>query len=133
MTRPELTAAIILFVLSGGLTILANMFLAKARKIAKEAKIKCESAKEEIEKLEERNKNQYSIIQHLKAYSPFSDLGPRRYRIEKTNFSYDIYADYRVMDGKSTTKIRIKRFPFCGDPEFAKLEAQELIDHLNEK
>lgn len=130
---PQLTTAIVLFVLAGGLTIWANTILRKARKIAKEAKIKCESVIEELEELERRNKNQYDIIQNLKAYAPFSNLNPREFKIEKTSFSFDIYATYLATDTKSTTDVLLKRFCFKDDREFARLEAQELLDHLNEK
>lgn len=125
--------AIILFVLAGGLTIWANTILGKARKIAKEANIKCESVKEEIKELDKRNKTQYDIIQNLKAYAPFSNLSPQGFKIEKTTLSFDIYATHLAIDGESTTDILIKRFYFNDDREFAELEAQELLDHLNEK
>ena len=79
----QLTIAIVLFVLAGGLTIWANTILGKARKIAKEANIKCENVKEEIKKLEKRNRDLNSHIDLLQSKYIFGDTMPLRCGMEK--------------------------------------------------
>ncbi|MDE6649774.1 MAG: hypothetical protein K2K45_07575 [Muribaculaceae bacterium] len=133
MTPPELTVAIVLFVLAGGLTIWANTMLSKAKKIANEANIKCESVKEEIKELEKRNKGLNDQIDNIFSKTTSGNSRPLRYRMVKTNSFVDIYAIYTAINGVSETCILIKRFDFGDDPEFAKLEARELLDQLNGK
>ena len=133
MTPPELTTAIVLFVLAGGLTIWANTILSKAKKIAKEANIKCESVKEVIKELEKSRDHLSKAMDTMKLHATYGDSQPIKYGIVKTNSFYDVYATCEAIDGRCATNVLIKRFEFDGDREFAKLEAQELFDHLNEK
>ena len=110
-----------------------NTKLSKARKIAKEANIKCESMEEEVEELEKRNKGLNDQMDYIHSKTTCSDSQPLRYGMVKTNSFYDVFAVYKSINGISEVHILIKRFEFGDDPEFARLEAQELLDHLNEK
>lgn len=42
-----------------------------------------------------------------------------------------VCADYKTKDGTQT--VAIKSFPYGDDDKFAIMEAEELLDHLNEK
>ena len=58
---------------------------------------------------------------------------PVRYGMDKSRSFYEIYGVYLSVDRSRNSQMLIKRFPFGDDPEFARLEAQELLDHLKEK
>ena len=133
MTPPELTTAIVLFVLAGGLIIWSNTILSKAKKIAKEANIKCESMEEVIKELEKKSKCLNGRIDYILSKTTDGNLPPLRYNMAKTNSFYDVFAVYEAINGISEAHILVKRFEFGDDRDFAKLEAQELLDHLNEK
>ena len=133
MTPLELITAVVLFVLAGGLTIWSNIILSKARKMAKAANLKCESAKEEIKELEKSRDRLSKAMDTMKIYATYGDRQPIKYRMVKTNSFYDVYATCESIDGRCATNVLIKRFEFDGDRDFARLEAQELLDHLNER
>lgn len=133
MTPPELAIAIVLFVLAGGLTIWSNIILSKARKIAKEANIKCESIEEVVKELEKSRDRLSKAMDNMKPYATYGDRQPIKYEMVKTNSFYDVYATCEAIDSRCATNVLIKRFEFGDDREFARLEAQELFDHLNEK
>ena len=116
---------IIVLALTGGLMIYANTILSKARKIAKEAKIKCENAKEEIASLQKQ-------LDFYKRTQIKGDQLPFAFPIKYNGKEIGVFARY-IVDGGRYADVLIKSFPIEDDKEFAKLEAQELIDHLNEK
>lgn len=122
---PQLTTSIVLFVLAGGLTIWANTMLCKARKIAKEAKIKCDSVKEEIESLQRQ-------LDYYKRTEIKCDQLPVAFPIENNGKEIGVFARY-IVDRCVYTDVLVKSFPIADDEEFAELEAQKLLDHLNEK
>lgn len=122
---PQLITAIVLCVLAGGLTIWANAILGNARKIAKEANDKCESVKEEIDSLQKQ-------LDFYKRTQIKADQLPVAYPIENNGKEIGVFARYLV-DRCVYADVLIKSFPIADDEEFARLEAQELRDHLNEK
>lgn len=104
--------AIIVLALTGGLIIYANTILSKARKIAKEANIK---------------------IDLLKTVATYGSDEPAEYFLCKTHTAYDVYATHKAIAVNGVISVLVKRFPFGDDRDFAKLEAQELLDNLKEK
>lgn len=132
--------AIIVLVLAIGLTIWANKMRDKAMKIAMEANIRCKRAKEESEELKKENDElkkkgvelQREIEIQKTCIVPYASQ-PLRFGMTKTNSFFDVIADYEAIDHNHVTRILIKRFEFGDDRDFALLEAQELLDHLNEK
>lgn len=130
---PQLTISIVLFVLAGGLTIWANTKLRKASKIANEANVKCESVKEEIQELNKRNRSLSNHVDFLQNQTTFGNTRPLRYGMVKTNSFFDVFAVYEAINHNHEVRVLIKRFEFGDDRDFALLEAQELLDHLNEK
>ncbi|MDE7345382.1 MAG: hypothetical protein K2N48_01415 [Muribaculaceae bacterium] len=125
MTPPELTTAIVLFVLAGGLTIWSNTILSKAKKIAKEANIKCESVKEELASLQKQ-------LDYYKRTEIKGDQLPVAFPIKNNGKEIGVFARY-IVDKGVYADVLIKSFPIEDDKEFARLEAQELKDHLKEK
>lgn len=71
----------------------------------------------------------YRIKRRLAVNSCF----PIRYFKVKTNSFVDVAVVYRTIDGEAEERFVIKRFDFKDDSDFALLEAQELLDHLNGK
>lgn len=130
---PQLITAIVLFILAGGLMIWANTMLGNARKIAKEANDKCESAKEEIEELWDRNKRLSGHVKFLQKQVIFGNDKPFRYGLVEADSFFEVFAVYHSVDGNTGCCIPVKKFDFGDDREFARLEAQELLDHLIEK
>lgn len=86
-----------------------------------------------FEKAEKIKKDTEAIRKEAKRDGIDACCPPIEYGIVKTNSFYDVYATYLSVDGKGEKSILIKRFEFGDDRDFALLETQELLDHLNEK
>ncbi len=114
----------ILFALCIGLVVYCNLILSGARKIADEAHAKTERAKEEIKMLEEKLEVAACCIPNDYPLSFHIGLNDGRGNVF-------VYAEYQTM-GEDLMTVCIKSFP-DEDIDFALLEAQELLDHLNEK
>ena len=123
--QQQVLFGIIVLVLSGGLIIWINTKLSKARKIAKETNIKCESVKEEIVSLQKQ-------LDFFKRTQIKGDQLPVAFPIKNNGKEIGVFARY-IVDRCVYADVLIKSFPIEDDEEFARLEVQELKDHLNEK
>lgn len=116
---PQLTTAIVLLVLAGGLMIWAERRLRTAREICGRAKAMIDDANNEIIRIGRG--------------ATFGDIRPLRFEMMKSGTFASVYAACMSVDSKHETYVIIKRFDYGDDPDFALLEAHELLDHLNEK
>lgn len=136
MTTQLTTETIILIILAitaGIISIILGRYYAKSMQLRKEAETIRESAKQEIWELNQRNKSLSDHVNFLQNQTTFGSTKPLRYGMAKTNLFFDVFAVYETIDHNHETCILIKRFDFGDDRDFALLEAQELLDHLNEK
>ena len=123
--QQQVIFGIIVLALAGGLIIYVNTILSKARKIAKEANIKCESMEEEIVSLQKR-------VDFYERTQIKGDQLPVAFPIKNNGKEIGVFARY-IVDRCMYTDVLIKSFPIEDDKEFARLEAQESKDHLNDK
>ena len=130
---PQITTALVLVGLAVVLNIWAYTKHIKATKIAKEANIKCESMEEVIKELEKGNKNLSESIEYIQSRATYGNARPLRYGLWMSGSYYEVYSVFCSVDKRHASNVVVKRFDFGDDPEFAELEAQELLDHLNEK
>lgn len=115
----QMTFAIIIFALAIGMIVHSSIVFRRAKKIVDEARVKTESAKEEIEKIKSTS------IHHAHR--------PRTFGMMKRGNEIIVYMDSLSINGRGMVRVDIKIFYINDDEDFARLEAQELLDHLNEK
>ncbi len=127
----------VLFALCIGLVVYSNLILRGARKIAKEAYAGRDRAEEEkacANELYECAKKEWK-----KRTNEVAELYNRlclpadEYIIVSTEIFVDVCAFHKLPGEDREIIVHIKRFWYGDDRDFALLEAQELLDHLNEK
>lgn len=91
----------------------------KASNAKKDAEFIRKSAKEEID--------------HVKSTSLSKADRPRDFGIMEERDTIVVYMESYSINGIGKVRITIKRFYTNYDEEFARLKAQELLNHLNER
>ncbi len=127
----------VLFALCIGLAVYSTLILCGARKIAKEAYAQRYRAEEELANVNylyqgakkewEKRTNEVA-----KLYNRLC-LPADEYIIVSTEIFVDVCAFHKLPGEVREVIVHIKRFEFGDDRDFALLEAQELLEHLNEK
>ncbi len=121
--------SLVLFAISIGLSVWSVNICKQTEETIKETRAKYESAKEEINTLKKANGERL----FLRSNTTYGSCPPVEYLIERHSSYVNVLAVHRSIDGDWGIKVLIKQFLCEDDQEFAHLEAQELLDHLNEK
>ncbi len=127
----------ILFALCIGLALYSNLILRGARKVAKEAYAGRDRAEEEKacanELYECAKKGWRKRSDEVAELYNRLCLPADEYIIVSTEISFDVCTIHKFPGEVREVIVHIKRFEFGDDRDFALLEAEELLDKLNEK
>lgn len=127
---PQLTIDIVIFLIILGaatatISLIVATYYEKSKRLRKEAEAIRESAKEEIASLQQQ-------LDFFKRTQIKSDQLPVAFPLESDGVEIRVSARY-VVNHCAYADVLIKSFPIADDEGFARLEAEELLDHLNEK
>lgn len=82
--------------------------------------------------MKEATEEYADVVEKQLAQLPRTCYNPERYDLVVNNHNYQVRGYYRTQGG-GEYPVAIKTFRFDDDKDFALLEANELLEHLNEK